>query len=241
MAKPKHEEHENHELWLVSYADFITLLFAFFVVMYSASALNIGKFKVISDSLNMALLKPVKGQNSSSQALDFGGQGKKTPPIPAVSSKEQFHRRVQAAMRKFDIAQNLPDKMEVTMTDHGIMVTLADSMLFESGQAAVRPQALPALQALSEVIMDTGEIIQEIRVEGHTDNVPLRTLQFPSNWDLSASRAASVLRVLTEQYQVKADMMSVVGYGAVKPLSDNLTPDNRAKNRRVEINVIMAE
>ncbi|MBI3603503.1 MAG: OmpA family protein [Nitrospirae bacterium] len=238
MAKHKHEEHENHERWLVSYADFITLLFAFFVVMYSASALNVGKFRIISASIQAAL-KPVVGATISTQRFDIGSSS--NPAVPAISPKMMFLKRAQSAIKKIDLGQNQSNQIRIIATDKGIMVTLSDSMLFESGQAVVKSEALPALQALSEVLTDTGEIIQEIRVEGHTDNVPLRTLQFPSNWELSSTRAASVLRVLTEQYNVQAGMLSVVGFGSTKPLADNLMPESRAKNRRVEINVVLAE
>jgi chemotaxis protein MotB len=126
----------------------------------------------------------------------------------------------------------------VTQTDQGVVITIADSMVFESGQAVIRTEALPVLEGLAEVL-SVNTSVKEVLVQGHTDNVPIRSALFPSNWELSAVRAVMVTRVLTELYRFQPERVSAVGYAEFKPVTDNLTPENRAKNRRVEILVLM--
>ncbi|MFN3682187.1 MAG: flagellar motor protein MotB, partial [Nitrospira sp.] len=119
--------------------------------------------------------------------------------------------------------------------DGDIIITIPDSVLFHSGEATVRPEALAFLKGLANVLL---ELNRHVRVEGHTDNVPIKTAQFPSNWELSATRAVMVVRVLSELYGVPADHLAAVGYADTRPVVPNLTPDQRAKNRRVEIVIL---
>ncbi|MBM4121132.1 MAG: flagellar motor protein MotD [Nitrospira sp.] len=233
--KPKHEEHENHERWLVSYADFITLLFAFFVVMYSTSMINEGKFKVFSKALQEAFVPQIRVEVSSNQRYDVG-EGK-SAIIPAIHKKVYFMTRAQSVVKKAVLDLDLKEKLKLTATEGGILITIEDSLLFEGGRADVKPESLPILEALAEVLADAGDDVKEIRVEGHSDNVPLRNAQFSSNWELSSLRAVTVVRVLTELHKVPPQKTVAVGYGEFKPVADNLTPESRAKNRRVELNV----
>ena len=236
MAKKgRHEEHENHERWLVSYADFITLLFAFFVVMYSISSVNEGKFRTVSESIQAAL-KPVVSTQVSDSHFDLGDF--KASVVPILTKKVQIVRQVQAVMKKF-VEEHEKGKISVAATQQGVLVTIADSMVFESGHTDVRPEALPVLEALADVMNDSS--VKEIRVQGHTDNVPIRSGQFPSNWELSSVRAVMVVRVLTELYKVSPERISATGFGEFRPMADNLTTENRAKNRRVELMVYMHE
>lgn len=234
MAKHKHEEHENHERWLVSYADFITLLFAFFVVMYSVSSVNEGKFRVVSESIQAAL-KPVVSSPASNKLFSVGDH--KSALTPIVSKKAQIVRRLQEVLSSRAKEFNFIEHVAVAETGAGVKVSIADNMMFESGQAELRADAFPLLQALGEVLSDPG--MKEIRVLGHTDNVPIRSAQFPSNWELSSARAVTVVRALTELYQVPSIKLSAAGHAEYKPVTDNLSPENRAKNRRVELIVTM--
>jgi chemotaxis protein MotB len=230
MAKHKHEEHENHERWLVSYADFITLLFAFFVVMYSISAINEGKFRTVSESIRAAL-RPVANPEVSQMIFSIGQYRPafRTPSIPG--SKEIAVRRLRELVKSVPFAViHLLEKQ-----DGDIIIAIPDSVLFNSGEATVRPEALSFLKGLANVLL---ELNRHVRVEGHTDNVPIKTAQFPSNWELSATRAVMVVRVLSELYGVPADHLAAVGYADTRPVVPNLTPDQRAKNRRVEIVVL---
>lgn len=233
MAKKKHEEHENHERWLVSYADFITLLFAFFVVMYSISSVNEGKFRTVSDSIKAAL-NPIVSPSTTAVPFTIG-QNKALTVNPTIEvAKEPAVRRLRQIMRslKNETQLAIVDLKELTNGD--IVMTLPDTVLFRSGESALRPEARPFLQAISEVLI---ELDRHVRVEGHTDNVPITTEQFPSNWELSATRAVTVVRALSEQYGVQAKYLTAVSHADSRPLTDNLTPEHRAKNRRVEIAV----
>ena len=231
MAKKKYEERENHERWLVSYADFITLLFAFFVVMYSISSVNEGKFRTVSESIKAALHPIV---STPSTALPFTiGQNRALTVNPTVeSAKEPAVRRLRQIMRSLKNETHLEVIQLKELTNGDIVLTLPDAVLFRSGESVLLPEAQPFIQAISEVLI---ELNRHVRVEGHTDNVPITTVQFPSNWELSAARAVTVVRELSERYGVESNHLTAVGHADSRPLTDNLTQENRAKNRRVEI------
>ena len=234
MAKKKHEEHENHERWLVSYADFITLLFAFFVVMYSISSVNEGKFRTVSDSIKAAL-NPVVSPSSNLTPFTIG-ENKALMLKPTIEeAKEPAMRRLRQIMRSLKNETQIEIVQIKELTNGDIVLTLPDTVLFRSGESALRPEARPFLEAIGEVLI---ELDRHVRVEGHTDNVPISTAQFPSNWELSATRAVTVVRTLSEQYGLQADHLTAVGHADSRSLTDNLTPENRAKNRRVEIVVL---
>ena len=235
--KGKHEEHENHERWLVSYADFITLLFAFFVVMYSVSSVNEGKFRTVSDSIKAAL-NPIVSQPASTMRFSLGDH--KGSLVPEIDKKVMFMRKAERVVQSHKIVN--PHHIQISIRDNNrpvgsrsIVVTINDAVLFESGRAELKVEALPLLEAFAEVLIEYGK---GVRVEGHTDNVPVTSAQFPSNWELSAMRAATVARVLTELYRVPSDLVGATGYGQFRPAVDNLTPENRSKNRRVEMVVL---
>ena len=237
MAKHKHEEHENHERWLVSYADFITLLFAFFVVMYSVSSVNEGKYRTVSDSIKAAL-HPISAPPASALAFTIGQQRPTLMTQNLPGNKELAIRKMRELVK--DMKQNSQfDFMQLQEKLNGdIVITIPDQVLFNSGEAAVRPEALPFMEGLSQAIT---ELNRFVRIEGHTDNVPINTTQFPSNWELSATRAVIVVRVLSELFNVPVDHLAAVGYADSRPRNDNLTPDNRARNRRVEVVILEHE
>ena len=231
MAKKKHEEHENHERWLVSYADFITLLFAFFVVMYSISSVNEGKFRTVSESIKAAL-HPIVSPPSTTLPFTIGQNRALTVNPTVEDAKEPAVRRLRQIMRSLKNETHLEIIELKELTNGDIVLTLPDTVLFRSGESTLRPEARPFIQAISEVLI---ELDRHVRVEGHTDNVPITTVQFPSNWELSATRAVTVVRTLSERYGVQSNHLTAVGHADSRPLTDNLTPENRAKNRRVEI------
>lgn len=236
MAKKKHEEHENHERWLVSYADFITLLFAFFVVMYSVSSVNEGKYRTVSESIKAAL-NPIVSPPSSTLAFTLGTNKPATIQPSLAGAKEPVVRKLRAIMKSVNEAAQFEIIQVVERSSGEIVITIPDHVMFNSGEATLRPAALPFLKALAEVLT---ELDRQVRIEGHTDNVPIRTAQYPSNWELSAARAVIVVRVMSELYGVPAQHLSATGRADSLPRTDNLTPEHRAKNRRVEI-VVLAE
>ncbi len=262
--KKKHEEHENHERWLVSYADFITLLFAFFVVMYSLSAVNEGKFRVLSESLVAAFssspksLQPVqvgqtlKGPASPVSRLDplkappmvvAPDLSKPVPPaLPAPVEPPAITPRMQVIKDMADDIERAmgplikADLLLVRRDSLWIEVEIKTSILFPSGSAQLQAQAKPILQKIAEIL---GKFPNAVHVEGFTDNVPINTLAFPSNWELSAARAASVVHLFM-QAGMQPERMAAIGLGEYRPIADNSTEEGRNKNRRVVL-VVLAD
>lgn len=232
---------DNHERWLVSYSDFITLLFAFFVVMYAISSVNEGKYRVLSDSL-------VSAFKSSPKGPDMGHIAAQTTVLPKprqiVSKRNTFQRRQQEEMQ--DMAREImkvlaplvrAGKVRITQSSRGITVEINASVLFAPGQAILEENSRKTLRAVAQVIKNDGHAIQ---VEGHTDDVPIQTATFPSNWELSTMRASSVVRLLIEG-GVDARRLAALGYGETRPVESNDTPQGRAANRRVTVTVMSTE
>ena len=245
MARKQiHEEHENLERWLVSYADFITLLFAFFVVMYAISSINEGKYRVLSDSLIHAFKEApstekliVMGERRP-EVMDgsgkpIGQQAVRTPAAteqPVTERMKSIARDVKTAMA----ALEKQGQVRVTQSPRGITVEISASTLFASGDATLQPQSAQALAAVAKVL---AEIDNPIQIEGHTDNVPISIPAFPSNWELSSARAGSVVRLLVEQGVPPARLVAI-GYADNKPLDTNATAEGRSRNRRVNVLIL---
>ncbi|MYM30587.1 chemotaxis protein MotB [Duganella sacchari] len=229
------DEPENHERWLISYSDFITLLFAFFVVMYAISAVNIGKYKIFSDALGDA----------------FGGKGAAQPtntevpnlpiPNPALKRRNELLRKEKEQMTK--LAQDLlstmaplvkEGKVRVTQNSRGVSVEINASVLFDPGDARLMPESVEALRAVAALLKIDSHKVQ---VEGHTDNQPIANTRFPSNWELSAVRASSVVRLFIDA-GVAPERLTAVGFSANEPVAANDTPVNRARNRRVAVTIL---
>ena len=233
--------HDNHERWLISYADFITLLFAFFVVMYAISSVNEGKYRVFSNSLTEAFGKGTANGRNVVPPINGGDALLKS----LVERRNERLAEMQRKQQEFlqHIAKNLKHVMKplvksgqvsVTQTNRGVVVNINASALFRQGEAALQPEAVKALSDVARVLRG-GE--QSIEVDGHTDDVPIKTAQYPSNWELSAARASSVVRLFIAQ-GVKADRLSAVGLADTHPEVPNDTPAHRAKNRRVTVIVL---
>lgn len=260
----KQEEPENHERWMISYADFITLLFAFFVVMYSVSSVNEGKYRVLSQSMAAAFRSPEK----SLQPIQIGNL-MRMPPNPVDIPKVQRpparklvnlkfmppplsrpaptgNQVLEAARKQVDTIAKEVEVALQQLISQGLVtvrrkrfwleVEIQTNILFDSGSSQLSKQAVPILKRLGTILRDFPNPIQ---VEGFTDNVPINTLAFPSNWELSAARAATVVRLFA-QYEVDPRRMASVGLGEYRPIVKNDTLEGRSKNRRVVI-VVMAK
>lgn len=238
MARRKQEEeHENHERWMVSYADFLTLLFAFFVVMYAISSVNEGKYRVLSESIISAFRNETVSSGGQSVVViqASSSQPKQVEPNKAQDLAKQRQREKMRNVAK-DILQVLAPlvqqgKVRVLETTRGVTIEINDSILFSPGQAQLHPTSVKAMQAVAEVLAASDF---PIIIEGHTDNVPINTLQFPSNWELSAVRATTVLRLFADA-GVGAERLTAIGYGEMRPVEPNLLAEGRARNRRVTI------
>ncbi len=233
-----HRQSGGQDRWLVSYADFITLMFALFVVLYALSSVSEGKFRVLGDSLFNAFGSDVVERlppATHPPAPDLPPRKLVRQSESQVKQREQMRGIAQDIVKVLDVLVR-GGQVKVTQTNRGISVEINASVLFASGQAQVRPETERALQEVARVLAKTE---QGIQVEGYTDNAPISTSQFPSNWELSAARASSVVRLFIDN-GVAEPRMSVIGYGPNRPLTPNDTPDNRARNRRVTV-MILAE
>ncbi|MBY0578956.1 MAG: flagellar motor protein MotD [Burkholderiales bacterium] len=240
MARKKREEdRDNHERWMISYSDFITLLFAFFVVMYATSSVNEGKYRVFGDSLSNAFLnKPAEPPRTEKIPLVVDKR-------PVVSESERKILEQQRRERMQSIAQDILSvmsplvkvgKVKVMQSNVGVTVEINASLLFKSGQAVLEPESVKALQAVAEVLKND---THDIQVKGYTDNTPIGTSYFPSNWELSSARASSVVRLFA-QNGVDPARMVVEGYAENQPVDSNDTADGRSRNRRVTIMILAA-
>ena len=240
------EEHENVERWLVSYADFITLLFAFFVVMYAISSLNEGKYRVMSDSLLSAFRqspssdKLIQMQSKNAEVLQGTGmpigQSVQHPQGNTPEGQKAAERMKAVAKNVLDAMQPLSQdgKVRVTRSPRGVTVEISASLLFHSGDAVLQSQSAQALTAVAKVL---SSVENPIQVEGHSDNIPINSPAYPSNWELSSSRAGSVVRLFAE-LGVPTARMVAIGYADNQPLDTNATPEGRARNRRVNILIL---
>lgn len=252
------EDQVSHERWLVSYADFITLLFAFFVVMYSISQVNEGKYKVLSQTLsevftqeqlnnpelvidpfqvgdvaksnprNVIKLEGNALLNKDGDSDQYGDkQGVAGGELPGGLPEEfqQINNKLDAVFS--DLLQQ--DMLTVRGNEEWLEVELKSSLLFPSGDAVL---SIPALQLLGSIADILRGQDNPVRVEGFTDNVPINTGRFPSNWELSTARASSVVKLFIEE-GLAANRFAAIGYGEFQPLEDNRTDEGRAANRRV--------
>lgn len=238
--RSKHNEHDNPDRWLISYADFVTLLFAFFVVMYAISSVNEEKYKTFSDSLNIALTD----QPSPSQPgimMNQQEQMLKALVDRRTARLGEQQRKIQDRMK--NLASGLSRVMSplidqrlvsINLTKRGVVLDIKASSLFKTGDAVLQPGYLEMLREVSRVL---GREELPVEIEGHTDDIPIMTALFPSNWELSSARASSVARMLIDN-GVAAERLSVVGLASNRPLVPNNSPENRSRNRRVSIMIM---
>lgn len=238
--RSKRIEHDNHDRWLISYADFVTLLFAFFVVMYSISSVNEGKYKTFSDSLSNAFNNQ-SGAASVTPAINQQEQMLKALVDRRTARLGEQQRKIQEQMKALEGSVNqvmLPminhGLVSVSQNKRGVVIDISASSLFKTGDATLQPEMLNVLRQVAAVLSRED---QPIEVEGHTDDVPIKTAQFPSNWELSSARASSVVRMLIDS-GVQPKRLAVVGLAENQPLAPNNSSENRAKNRRVTITIL---
>ncbi|MDD1508434.1 flagellar motor protein MotD [Pseudomonas sp. CNPSo 3701] len=230
----RHEEHENHERWLVSYADFITLLFAFFVVMYSISSINEGKYKILSQTLTGVFNQP----DRSIKPIPVGDERPRTTEPDRSMVDEESSQQQIAASTLQNIADSIrdafggllqSDQLKVRGNELWIEIELSSGLLFPSGDALPNDEAFEIIEKIAKILAPYGN---PIHVEGFTDNQPIKTPQYPTNWELSTARAASIVRMLAMD-GVDPSRLAAVGYGEFQPVADNATAEGRARNRRV--------
>lgn len=240
------EESENHERWLVSYADFITLLFAFFVMMYSISSVNEGKYRVLADSM-VSAFQTVNDDSSiqdepvvSKTLVQIGKTPKMLAPIPEKISSQDAHQETKAtpsALKK-GISTSLKrwldqGDVKIKTTNLWVDIEISSGVLFRSGSSVLSNKANEILEPLSYQLLGGDK---PIYVLGYSDNVPIFTQKFSSNWELSAARAVSVVDLFTN-LGMDPELMGAIGFGEHRPLAENTTVEGRSKNRRVVVRV----
>jgi chemotaxis protein MotB len=231
------EDKENHERWLISYADFITLLFAFFVVMYAVSVVNIGKYTVLSEALGDAF-----GGRGASLRANTQVEVEALPLSHIIARKrleaaKRDRERLDLLARKLDsVLEPLvkSGKVRVTRNARGVTIDINASILFMEGDAGLTGSARETLRSVAQLLKDDPHAIE---VEGHTDNLPIGNPAFPSNWELSAVRASTVVRLFADN-GVAERRLAAVGKGANQPLASNDDPLGRARNRRVAVTIL---
>ena len=232
----EHKESASHERWLVSYADFITLLFAFFVVLFATGQSDHNKKVQLEASIQSAFqevglfeahtkLPPLQVADGNGEAPQLNSW-LKTMQSPTGDSLKDVKQRITEVAAP-EIASGT---IGIHETPNGLVVSLEEAGFFDSGAADIRPSALPVLARIAAVLPQS-----PLRVEGHTDNVPIHTTQFASNWELSSARASSIGRLLLKYPNIRPEQLSVAGYAEFHPAASNGTPEGRARNRRVDL------
>jgi chemotaxis protein MotB len=267
--KKKPAEHVNHERWLVSYADFITLLFAFFTTLYAISTVDAQKMgKMVTSmraSFDSSMFPPgadrimVMPGSSSSAASPTSATSKEASQRIRTAKENNGRAAVMQALKdmksnfgaKGDAGKNLGSlkqnieslvgksalgsKVETRMDRRGLIITLGEGGFFDSGSDQLKPEGRVLLDAIATGLAATDN---HIRVEGHTDNVPIRNSRFPSNWELSTARATTIIAYLVPKFGFTPSMLSAAGYGEYRPIATNDTDEGRARNRRIDIVVL---
>jgi chemotaxis protein MotB len=226
--RKKEEDNENLDRWLLTYADLITLLLAFFVVMYSMSRIDNKKFGKVSDALN-TILKGGTSVLRFQQEYEKSGHG-----ILKMGNLRMVQRKIEDRFRQL----GKPEVLQTEITERGLVVHILESALFDKGSAQLKPKAMEVLDLIAEQLEGRPN---HVRIEGHTDDTPINTTVYPSNWELSSARATAVVRYYTENQGIAPDRISALGYGKFRPVAANNSIENRAMNRRVDIVILTME
>lgn len=247
--KKKHAAHENHERWLVSYADFITLLFAFFVVMFANAQGDKGRAAQVQEAVREAF----EGNKMSSLVtVLFGGsvtdkgQGNAMLKGPGGANKlTEEKKNVERPIAELTPSMNLltqdlqkeiaSGKIKIQMEQRGLMVSFKEAALFASGEDVVSPEAY---ESIAKVAAAINRVPNPVRLEGHTDAMPIHTARFRSNWELSAARSIALLELFASHYNVARDRLSIGGYADTAPVDSNDTVEGRARNRRCDLIIL---
>jgi chemotaxis protein MotB len=247
MPRRKHQAaHANHERWLVSYADFITLLFAFFVVMFASSQTDRGKAQQVSESVKKALqenqfasaiagiLGGTVDDKGKGNAMMRGPGGAQKAPIES-SQKPVELLPSQRFLKEVLESEIRSGKVQVQMQSRGLVVSLQEAAFFSPGDATVSVQSYSTIGNIAKAI---AEVPNPVRLEGHTDSIPIHNSRFRSNWELSATRSIAMLELLSSRFEIPREKLAVAGYADTIPVAGNDTEEGRARNRRVDIVIL---
>jgi chemotaxis protein MotB len=234
----RHEEHENHERWLVSYADFITLLFAFFVVMYATSTANEEKQKEFENSIKMELRLSGGGGNTNHTSIQEAMLELEMPlgQFPTKGGAGEAEDYVKRAINKSMNGDQKKSSIQDIYSDAvGVRIALAAATFFPPGSAKLKMSSLEALDKVAEILKGTDK---RVIIEGHTDDTPIEGALYPSNWELAAGRSSAVIRYFVKYHKIDGKRFISLSYGDQKPIVPNDTEEHRAQNRRIEVFIV---
>lgn len=244
MSRKKPEKKAISQEWLTTYSDMVTLLLTFFVLLYSFSLVDVRKFAAAAASMADAF--NVGSTKSSNEIFDFDqssgskpivGEDKESDDNQDNSNNEASNTKenILSNIKAFVAKNNLSDKVTIKEGSRGIYIEFKDKILFDTGKAVIKEDGIPAIMQISEFMRN---LPNHIVIEGHTDNIPISTEQFPSNWELSEARAMSVMKYLINNRGLEPSRFSTAAYGEYSPVDTNDTPEGRAQNRRVNILIL---
>ena len=236
--KKKEEEADDSEAWLRTYGDMITLLLCFFVLLFAFSTIDDATFDQIMISLHESfsgVLPEGRTMVPPEDRIDIGKD--EVPDDPDFEQQQEIEemRELQRQLEEYIEERDLENVMSIIMDERGLMLRFQDKILFDTARAELRDEAE---NILSEISVFLNQVDNEITIEGHTDDRPMRGPQFDSNWELSTGRATSVLRFLAEENDIEPHRLSAIGYGEYRPLVPNDSPDNMQLNRRVDMTIL---
>jgi chemotaxis protein MotB len=232
------EGHGGNERWLITYSDMITLLMVFFIVMYSMANTDLKKFAQVAESMQIAFHVFGVGASKGGLLDRKGDKGAGESPFGNLSPRQRDFVSVSADMSAFAAQAGIEGQISVNMNIEGIIISLSEDLAFEPGSADLRPEATQVLHEIAKVLQTTDN---RVRIEGHTDNVPTNSPMYPTNWELSSTRAVAIVRYLVEHEGIAAQRMSAAGYAEFKPVAENDSRSNRALNRRADMVIIYPE
>lgn len=256
--KRKRREQKGAAKWLVTYSDMVTLILVFFILLFSMSQIDVSKFHSLTESFQSRAILDFLPSSVPSESLDPDldeGQGdgdgddgdgdEDDIDMDAVlDGLEEWEKKADALAQLMSGVEDyleeyeLGDVITANRTEEGVILVLQDSILFDSAEADILESGMPFLDEVGNLLSG---ISNKVRVEGHTDNRPISTYRYPSNWELSGARAGSVVRYFIEELELNEDRFLIAGYGETRPVADNDSSDNWAKNRRVEIVILDSE
>lgn len=223
--------------YMLTYGDLVTLLMCFFVLLFAMSSTDAQKFEALMVSFQGSAGILPGGTSMSEASMQFEGMPEKNTSVSSevqLDSMEKLKEEIQNQLNK----NNLGSSVDLNIEARGLVIRFPDNVLFDSGSAIIKGDALPSLKAIGGILVEKDYAQSFIRVEGHTDNVPISTSQFPSNWELSTARSTNVIKYMINNTQISPDRLSASGYGEYKPIANNNDASGRSKNRRVDIVVL---
>lgn len=228
--KGKAEGHVNMERWMLSYLDFITLLFILFIILFSFSQIDKAKYAELASSL----ANEFKG--GGNPILKFDGKGPEQTEIKSLLDKENSTlEQVAQEIIKYAEEKGIRSNINLGFDERGLYISITGTVLFDDASAKLTPLAKDFINIIFHRLKN---LPNRILIEGHTDNRPIHTAEFPSNWELSAARSINLVRYLIEEYGFEPSRLSSAAYGEYRPVAPNSTAENQAKNRRVEIIIL---